>query len=80
MLEKQFSELVFDRNGSFQMRWRDLLTSGTWRFRRGGKHLQIIIGEKKQLLSIDRISPDSLILTPLTEEADFTRVLVVKNS
>lgn len=45
-----------------------------------GKEIQIVIGEQKQLLTIDLITKDSLIITPITEEDEFTRVLLAKNS
>lgn len=80
MLEKQFTELKFSDDGTFQMKWRDLLTNGTWKFKKRGKIIQILINDQKQLLSIDLITQDSLIMTPITEEDEFTRVLLVKNS
>ena len=80
MLEKQFTELKFSKDGTFQMKWKDLLTTGTWKFKKRGKEIQIVIGEQKQLLSIDLITQDSLIITPITEEDEFTRVLLAKNS
>lgn len=80
MLEKQFTELKFSNDGTFQMKWKDLITNGTWRFKKRGEQIQIFIEEQKQLLSIDLITPDSLILTPITEEDEFTRVLLAKNS
>ncbi len=80
MLEKQFTELKFSKDGTFQMKWKDMLTTGTWKFKKRGKEIQIVIDEQKQLLSIDLISQDSLIITPITEEDEFTRVLLAKNS
>ena len=80
MLEKQFTELNFSKDGTFQMKWKDMLTTGTWKFKKRGKEIQIVIGEQKQLLSIDLITQDSLIITPITEEDEFTRVLLAKNS
>ncbi len=80
MLEKQFTELKFSKDGTFQMKWKDMLTTGTWKFKKRGKEIQIIIDEQKQLLSIDLITQDSLIITPITEEDEFTRVLLAKNS
>lgn len=80
MLEKQFTELKFSKDGTFQMKWKDMLTKGNWRFKKRGKEIQIVIDERKQLLTIDLITQDSLILTPITEEVEFTRVLLVKNS
>ncbi|MBU6220447.1 MAG: hypothetical protein KGQ50_07310 [Bacteroidetes bacterium] len=80
MLEKQFTELKFSKDGTFQMKWKDMLTTGTWKFKKRGKEIQIVIGEQKQLLSIDLITQDSLIITPITEEDEFTRVLLAKNS
>ena len=80
MLEKQFTELKFSKDGTFQMKWKDMLTTGTWKFKKRGKEIQIVIDEQKQLLSIDLITPDSLIITPITEEDEFTRVLLAKNS
>lgn len=80
MLEKQFTELKFSKDGTFQMKWKDMLTRGTWRFKKQGKEIQIVIDEQKQLLTIDLITQDSLIMTPITEEDEFTRVLLVKNS
>ena len=80
MLEKQFTELKFSKDGTFQMKWKDMLTTGTWKFKKRGKEIQIVIGEKKQLLSIDLITQDSLIINPITEEDEFTRVLLAKNS
>lgn len=80
MLEKQFTELEFSKDGTFQMKWKDMLTKGTWRFKKQGKEIQIVIDEQKQLLTIDLITQDSLIMTPITEEVEFTRVLLVKNS
>lgn len=80
MLEKQFTELKFSKDGTFQMKWKDMLTTGTWKFKKRGKEIQIVIGEQKQLLSIDLITRDSLIITPITEEDEFTRVLLAKNS
>lgn len=80
MLEKQFTELKFSKDGTFQMKWKDMLTTGTWKFKKSGKEIQIVIDEQKQLLSIDLITPDSLIITPITEEDEFTRVLLAKNS
>ena len=80
MLEKQFTELKFSKNGTFQMKWKDMLTTGTWKFKKRGKEIQIVIDEQKQLLSIDLITQDSLIITPITEEDEFTRVLLAKNS
>jgi len=80
MLEKQFTELKFSKDGTFQMKWKDMLTKGTWRFKKRGKEIQIVIDERKQLLTIDLITQDSLIMTPITEEVEFTRVLLVKNS
>jgi hypothetical protein len=62
------------------MKWRDLLTNGTWKFKKRGEMIQILINDQKQLLSIDLITQDSLIMTPITEEDEFTRVLLVKNS
>ena len=79
MLEKQFTELKFSKDGTFQMKWKDMLTTGTWKFKKRGKEIQIVIGEQKQLLSIDFITQDSLIITPITEEDEFTRVLLAKN-
>ena len=79
MLEKQFTELKFSKDGTFQMKWKDMLTTGTWKFKKRGKEIQIVIGEQKQLLSIDLITQDSLIITPITEEDEFTRVLLAKN-
>jgi hypothetical protein len=75
MLEKQFTELKFSKDGTFQMTW-----TGTWKFKKRGKEIQIVIDEQKQLLSIDLITQDSLIITPITEEDEFTRVLLAKNS
>jgi hypothetical protein len=80
MLEKQFTELKFSNDGTFQMKWKDLLTTGSWEFKKRGKQIQIVINDQKQLLSIDLITKDSLIMTPITEEDEFTRVLLVKNS
>lgn len=80
MLEKQFTELKFSKDGTFQMKWKDMLTTGTWKFKKRGKEIQIVIGEQKQLLTIDLITKDSLIITPITEEDEFTRVLLAKNS
>ena len=80
MLEKQFTELKFSKDGTFQMKWKDMLTTGTWKFKKRGKEIQIVIGEQKQLLSIDLITQDSLIITPITEEDEFTLVLLAKNS
>lgn len=80
MLEKQFTELKFSKDGTFQMKWKDMLTTGTWKFKKRGKEIQIVIDEQKQLLSIDLITQDSLIITPITEEDEFTRVLLAKNS
>ena len=80
MLEKQFTELKFSKDGTFQMTWKDLLTTGTWKFKKRGKEIQIVIDEKKQLLTIDLITQDSLIITPITEDDEFTRVLLAKNS
>jgi hypothetical protein len=80
MLEKQFTELKFSKDGTFEMKWKDLLTTGTWKFKKRGKEIQIVIDEQKQLLTIDLITQDSLIITPITEEVEFTRVLLVKNS
>ena len=80
MLEKQFTELKFSKDGTFQMKWKDMLTTGTWKFKKRGKEIQIVIDEQKQLLSIDLITQDSLIMTPITEEDEFTRVLLAKNS
>ena len=80
MLEKQFTELKFSKDGTFQMKWKDLLTTGTWKFKKRGKEIQIVIGEQRQLLTIDLITQDSLIITPITEEFEFTRVLLIKNS
>lgn len=80
MLEKQFTELKFSKDGTFQMKWKDMLTKGTWKFKKRGKEIQIVIDEQKQLLSIDLITQDSLIITPITEEDEFTRVLLAKNS
>lgn len=80
MLEKQFTELEFSKDGTFQMKWKDLLTTGTWRFKKQGREIQIVIDEQKQWLTIDLITQDSLIITPITEEVEFTRVLLVKNS
>ncbi|MFY8010348.1 MAG: hypothetical protein ACOVRG_00060 [Saprospiraceae bacterium] len=80
MLEKQFTELKFSKDGTFQMKWKEMLTTGTWKFKKRGKEIQIVIGEQKQLLSIDLITQDSLIITPITEEDEFTRVLLAKNS
>jgi hypothetical protein len=80
MLEKQFTELKFSNDGTFQMKWKDLLTTGSWEFKKRGKQIQIVINDQKQLLSIDLITKDSLIITPITEEDEFTRVLLVKNS
>jgi hypothetical protein len=80
MLEKQFTELTFSNDGTFQMNWKGLLTEGTWKLKRRGKRLQILIEDRKQLLSVDVLTRDSLIMTPLTEEEEFTRVLLVKNS
>ena len=80
MLEKQFTELKFSKDGTFQMKWKDMLTTGTWKFKKRGEEIQIVIGEQKQLLSIDLITQDSLIITPITEEDEFTRVLLAKNS
>jgi hypothetical protein len=80
MLEKQFTELKFSKDGTFQMKWKDMLTKGTWKFKKRGKEIQIVIDEQKQLLSIDLITQDSLIMTPITEEDEFTRVLLAKNS
>ena len=80
MLEKQFTELKFSKDGTFQMKWKDMLTTATWKFKKRGKEIQIVIGEQKQLLSIDLITQDSLIITPITEEDEFTRVLLAKNS
>lgn len=80
MLEKQFTELKFSKDGTFQMKWKDMLTTGTWKFKKRGKEIQILIDEQKQLLSIDLITQDSLIITPITEEDEFTRVLLAKNS
>jgi hypothetical protein len=79
MLEKQFTELKFSNDGTFQMKWKDMLTTGTWKFKKRGKEIQIVIDEQKQLLTIDLITTDSLIITPITEEDEFTRVLLVKN-
>jgi hypothetical protein len=79
MLEKQFTELKFSKDGTFQMKWKDMLTTGTWKFKKRGKEIQIVIDEQKQLLTIDLITKDSLIITPITEEDEFTRVLLVKN-
>jgi hypothetical protein len=56
------------------------LTTGTWKFKKRGKEIQIVIDEQKQLLTIDLITQDSLIITPITEEVEFTRVLLAKNS
>jgi hypothetical protein len=80
MIEKQFTELKFSNDGTFQMKWKDLLTTGSWEFKKRGKQIQIVINDQKQLLSIDLITKDSLIMTPITEEDEFTRVLLVKNS
>ncbi len=80
MLEKQFTELKFSKDGTFQMTWKDLLTTGTWKFKKRGKEIQIVIDEQKQLLTIDLITRDSLIITPITEDDEFTRVLLAKNS
>lgn len=80
MLEKQFTELKFSKDGTFQMTWKDLLTTGTWKFKKRGKEIQIVIDEQKQLLTIDLITQDSLIMTPITEDDEFTRVLLAKNS
>jgi len=80
MLEKQYTELKFSNDGTFQMKWKDLLTTGSWKFKKRGKQIQIVINDQKQLLSIDLITKDSLIITPITEEDEFTRVLLVKNS
>ena len=80
MLEKQFTELKFSKDGTFQMKWKDLLTTGTWKFKKRGKEIQIVIGDQKQLLTIDLITQDSLIITPITEDDEFTRVLLAKNS
>lgn len=80
MLEKQFTELEFSKDGTFQMKWKDLLNTGTWRFKKQGREIQIVIDEQKQWLTIDLITQDSLIITPITEEVEFTRVLLVKNS
>ena len=80
MLEKQFTELKFSKDGTFQMTWKDLLTTGTWKFKKRGKETQIVIDEQKQLLTIDLITQDSLIITPITEDDEFTRVLLAKNS
>jgi len=80
MLEKQYTELKFSNDGTFQMKWKDLLTTGSWEFKKRGKQIQIVINDQKQLLSIDLITKDSLIMTPITEEDEFTRVLLVKNS
>ena len=80
MLEKQFTELKFSKDGTFQMKWKDMLTTGTWKFKKRGKEIQIVIDEQKQLLTIDLITQDSLIITPITEDDEFTRVLLAKNS
>jgi len=80
MLEKQFTELKFSKDGTFQMTWKDLLTTGTWKFKKRGKEIQIVIDEQKQLLTIDLITQDSRIITPITEDDEFTRVLLAKNS
>lgn len=80
MLEKQFTELKFSKDGTFQMTWKDLLTTGTWKFKKRGKEIQIVIDEQKQFLTIDLITQDSLIMTPITEDDEFTRVLLAKNS
>ena len=80
MLEKQFTELKFSNDGTFQMKWKELLITGSWKFKKTGKQIQIVINDQKQLLSIDVITKDTLIMTPITEEDEFTRVLLVKNS
>ena len=80
MIEKQFTVLKFSADGTFQMKWRELLTEGSWRFKKRGKQIQITIEDQKQLLSIDLINKDSLIMTPITDEDEFTRVLLPKNS
>jgi len=80
MIEKQFTVLKFSADGTFQMKWRELLTEGSWRFKKRGKQIQITIEDQKQLLSIDLINKDSLIMTPITDEEEFTRVLLPKNS
>lgn len=80
MLEKQFTELKFSKDGTFQMKWKELLITGLWKFKKTGKQIQIVINEQKQLLSVDVITKDTLIMTPITEEDEFTRVLLVKNS
>ena len=34
MIEKQFTVLKFSADGTFQMKWRELLTEGSWRFKK----------------------------------------------
>lgn len=74
----QFAQLTFNADGSLLLQLDDFAEKGNWKLRRNGKELLIQFNDQPQRSRIDLISSDTLMLTPMDENAEinFPRVLV----
>lgn len=75
----QSAKLDLRSNGTLEFSLDSTRQKGRWRVRRNGQQLELTLSDRPQVSRIERLSKDTLVLTPVGKDPlNFRRVLVLE--